>query len=339
MGNRRVAVVMAGGSGTRFWPVSTAQRPKQFLRLASPAQSLLAQSVGRIAPLVGDDVFVSTSEALRDPTLEALPGWEPSHVLCEPCRRNTFGALVWTAANLSVQIGGDASMAVLTADHMISPDDRFLSTVEHALEIAERESALVTIGVKPTRAATEYGYIETGSPAKFVEKPDAKTAQEFLKSGRHLWNSGMFFWTMASFKSQLARHCPDASAVLEEVVAHLQSKKHDAAALAFERLPNISIDYALMERSDKVAVVEAEFDWDDLGSWDALSRALPRDNDGNVSMGEARIVDCSDNVVYNDKSGVRVNVLGMKNVVVVVSGDEVLVCDKSHAQDVRDLAD
>ncbi len=350
MGFRRVAVIMAGGSGTRFWPVSTAERPKQFLKLASPTASLLEQSVARIAPMVGRDLYVATSEPLIAATRSALPALEPSHVIGEPTRRNTLGALVWASANLMASSSGswqDFSVAVLTSDHLISPDAGFQETVGHALTLAEETGALVTIGITPTRPATEYGYIEVGDALsdhawkaeRFAEKPDAQLASQFVDSGNYLWNSGMFFWTLASFRDQLKAAQSEAAQALDEIAHALGSGDLDGATRSLEKLPSTSIDYALMEKARNVAVVKAGFDWDDLGSWDSLSRSLPNDERGNVEQGEVRLVDSEGCVVYNDTTDQRVTVLGLEDVVVSVTDGEVLVCAKSRSQDVRDLTD
>ena len=263
MGFRRVAVVMAGGSGTRFWPVSTPTHPKQFLRLASGDATLLEQSVRRIAPLVGDDVCVATTADLVAQTRSLLPG---VLVFGEPARRNTLGALVWATAQLLARYPGeDVSVAVLTADHAISPDAAFLGTVSRALDIAEERGSLTTIGIKPTRPATEYGYIETGeeiggsawAAKRFTEKPKADTATEFLRSGRFLWNSGMFFWTVGSFVEELRRAVPEAASALDGIARALGEGDEPAAIARFADVPSISIDYALMERAENVAVAVA----------------------------------------------------------------------------------
>ena len=345
MGFRRAAVVMAGGSGTRFWPVSTESRPKQFLRLASPEATLLEQSLERAEAVAAGSVFIATSGALVEETRRALPSFASSHVFGEPARRNTLGAMVWAMAHVKRALGENASVAVLTADHLISPVTGFVKSVEQAMSLAEQGASLVTIGIPTTRAATEYGYIEKGvalgdrawKAQRFTEKPDSQTASEFVSSGRFLWNSGMFFWTLAAFESALSVANPSAFETYQSVCSALMRDDLVSAESAFAQLPSISIDYALMERAPDVAVVAAGFEWDDLGSWDALSRALEKDENGNVSLGSARLISSSDSVVYNESSQ-RVNVLGMEGVVVVVTDREVMVCPKERAQDVRELA-
>lgn len=348
MGFRRAAVVMAGGSGTRFWPVSTATRPKQFLPLASPDRSLLEQSLERIQPLVGDDLFVATSLDLVEPSHKLVGHLAPGRVFGEPHRRNTLGALIWAAARIGMSYPGEeVTLAVLTADHLIQPDGAFLETVETAMSLAESSPSLVTIGITPSRPATEFGYVELGENVlerawrakRFCEKPTSEVAEEFVSSGRHLWNSGMFFWTLSTFRRSLADANPDAAAVLSQVEDRLAHADEAGAASAFASLQNISIDYALMERADNVVVVESRFLWDDLGSWDALSRSLEKDQEGNVAVGPVRLVESRGSIVYNQGGKARINVLGMDDVVVVATETEILVCPKNKAQDVRKLAD
>lgn len=350
MGFRRVALVMAGGSGTRFWPVSTTERPKQFLKLASPDESLLQQAVSRVLPLFGSDVYVATAEPLMEPSIGELPDLDAQRVFGEPARRNTLGALVWSTARLMAEHGDgwkSVSVAVLTADHLIEPAEGLRETISTALDLAESTGALVTIGIPPTRPATEYGYIEKSvaiddrawQVARFTEKPDADTALAFISTGNYLWNSGMFFWSLRAFYDALRAIDPTAAQVIDQVVVSLQNGDEDEAKYLFGQLGSNSIDFALMERAPNVAVVAARFEWDDLGSWDALSRSLPSDDRGNVSQGRARIVDSDRCVVYNDTVDQRVSVLGVEDIVVAVTDGEVLVCRKDRAQDVRQLAD
>lgn len=294
--------------------------------------------------------FVATSRVLLQQTATALPGFSSEHIIAEPSSRNTLGALVWAAANLRHRFGNDwsqVSLAILTADHMIAPSEAFVTTVNKALNVAESTGGLVTIGIQPTRPATEYGYVQLSAPledgtwlvSQFKEKPDAKTAESYIKGGGHLWNSGMFFWTLEAFFTALATNVPNAAEAAERIVAALKSGDEAAAVGAFEEIEKTSIDYALMERHSKVYVVTAEFQWDDLGSWDALERSLTKDADGNVAVGQARLVDATGNFVYNEAGGVRVSLLGTEGLIVVVSEGEVMVCKKNRAQDVKDLAD
>lgn len=335
---------MAGGSGTRFWPVSTPERPKQFLNLANPEKSLLQESVERVQPLVGDDVFIATAERFVEATLVECPSLAPGNIFGEPHKRNTLGALVWTTANLMAQHGDwrSISTAILTADHLIQPEQKFLDTVSTALDVAEESGSLVTIGVPATRPATEYGYIECGESLaedvwdvkRFTEKPDEQTANDFLETNNYFWNSGMFFWTLEAFHSQLKTCDPQSFVIMGDIASLLHEGEHDKAAERFADLTSTSVDYALMEKAEKVSVVEAKFDWDDLGSWDALSRGSE-----NTTVGDTKLIDSNECVIYNDTEHMTVNVLGMEDVVIVVTDREVMVCPKSRAQDVKKFSD
>ncbi len=346
MSYRRVSVIMAGGAGERFWPVSTRTKPKQFLRLSSPDRSLITEAVDRAAALFGNEAtYIVTGEHLVEATKEECPNLPEANVMAEPCKRNTAGCLVWAAAQL---IASDpdgwsqTSVAVLTADHRIAPEAAFHDTVRRALETAERTGGLVTIGVRPDRPETGYGYIETGEPdgeasavRRFREKPDLATAQGFLASGGFLWNAGMFFWTLPAFVAEMEQADPGYGAAVREIAGYLGSGREAEARAAFEALPSVSIDYALMEKARRVFVVEAGFEWDDLGSWDSLARSYPGDDAGNVNLGPTRVLEGAGNVVYNVGPGQEVCLLGVEGLVVVVTDGVVMVCPKERSQDVR----
>lgn len=353
---RRIAVVMAGGAGERFWPLSRRLFPKQLLKLAHPDKSLLAQTVDRVEPLVGlENVLIATAPHLIQPIQEAMPELSERQVQAEPHKRNTAGCLVWTAAQILAQdpkARNNASMAVLTADHRVSPDDGFRRTVQAALDLAEETGGLVTIGIRPDRPETGFGYIEMSAEAlpqrhgvtlrpvaAFKEKPDATTAEEFVKSGRFLWNSGTFFWRIDSFLDELAFAAPDLAEAVPVLADLIRAGKTEEAESRFAELRNISIDYALMEKARKVFVAEADFNWDDVGSWDALDRSLPQDAAGNVSSGPSLLVETQNSIVMNDCPEVMTCLLGVENLTVVVTKDAVLVIPKDRAQDVKKIVE
>jgi mannose-1-phosphate guanylyltransferase len=349
----RIAVVMAGGTGERFWPVSRPERPKQLLRLTHPTMNMIEEAVHRISPgIARERVYISTSRMLQGPLSES-GAVRPSNVLAEPARRNTLGAICWAVASLIASGHGHATLAILTSDHKIDQPGCFLSTVAAAMEMAERQEALVTIGVTPTRPETGYGYIqvdgseefetETGQPAfraaRFREKPSRETAEEFLAAGTFLWNSGMFFFSIPTFRRELQRAQPAAGLILDRIADAIRESDEREATLAFEELPNLSIDYALMEQAERVFVVPATFPWDDVGAWDALGRAFPLDEDGNAVQGQTLLVDTSDCVVINDDANSTVAALGVNGMVIVNTADAVLVCPKGRAQEVRKIVE
>lgn len=345
---KRMAVIMAGGAGERFWPVSRRARPKQLLRLCHPDMSLLEEAVERVTPLFGKDgVFIATGKSVEEPIRES-GAVEPSHIWVEPLKRNTLGALCWVAASILATHEENVSLAVLTADHRIGPADTFRNRVGLALDTAEERGALVTIGIPPTRPETGFGYIEVDAASEgpkgvfsaksFREKPDRATAEGFIEKGTFLWNSGMFFWTLHDFLRELEGAKPEAHGHTRKISDALRSGDSEEAERHFADLPNISVDFALMEKAQNVAVVASDFEWDDVGAWDALERTMEADASQNVVFGDAVITDSSGCVIYND-SRALVSVLGMEDALVVATHDAILVCPKSEAQRVREIVE
>ena len=336
---------MAGGAGERFWPLSRQKRPKQLLKLTGSGLTMLEESVKRIEPLVGiENIFISTSELLKEPIAKSSAGIKEDNILAEPMKRNTAGALVWATACLMARYQDeDLSMAILTADQLIEPEEGFRDTVETALRTAEEDGGLGTIGITPDRPDTGYGYIELGEPhrmagvsnvVRFTEKPNTETAQEFVNSGRYLWNSGMFFWTLQSFIEELHNASPMHAAVLEDIVIALTEGDEQGAKHDFGRLPDLSIDYALMEKSNNVFVARADFTWDDLGTWSSLERT--GNPEPNKTTGDTLLIDSNGCIAYNETAK-KLCMLGMEDTVVVVTEDAVLVCHKDKAQDVKQV--
>jgi mannose-1-phosphate guanylyltransferase len=343
---RRVALILAGGSGERFWPVSTVERPKQLLTLLDPELTLLEQTIDRITPLFGfENIFVVCSTALAATFDHVLPKLR-GQLIAEPAKRNTAGAIVWAMAKLSSETNEEISFTILPADHRIEPAEEFHASILAALEISEEGHSLVTLGIKPTRPETGYGYIQRGEPLKghayqvkrFTEKPDPAAALQFVEVGTYLWNCGMFFWTSSTFSEEITTASPVHRACLDTITGYLKAKKLSDAETTFVSLPNISIDYALLEKSFNIVVVEANFHWDDVGSWDSLSRFLPNDSSGNVHRGAATFTDAAECIVYNDTESVGVEMFGVEGLVVVVTGTTVLVCTKEKAQEIRRLS-
>ena len=350
----RVAIIMAGGAGERFWPLSRQDQPKQLLCLTSPEHTMLDEAVARVAPLIPtEDVYVQTSARLRSAIAGAGLGVPAENLIAEPLRRNTSGCLSYAAAYVMAHYGADSesiTMGVLTADHDIGDVKGFRETIGVALDAAEREAQLVTIGIVPTRAATGYGYIEVdgGSVAvghgptvhkvgSFHEKPDLELAEEYLAGGNFFWNSGMFFWRISTFLSELDDACPSLATATREMSAAMSAGDEKEVLRIFEGVENISIDYALMERAKNVAVVRATFPWDDVGTWASLGRSRSVDGSGNVLQGDPVVLDCRGSIVYNASGAEKmaVGVVGMEDVVVVVTDDAVLVVPKDRTEDVK----
>ena len=351
----RLAAIMAGGSGERFWPLSRKERPKQLLRLTDPEKTMLHEAVDRIAPLVGaDNVLVATATHLQSPIRDA--GLVPDeNVVAEPDKRNTLGALVWLAATLLARHGDDAdiTLAILTADHKIDDELTFRKDVELALRVAETTGGIVTIGIPPDRPETGYGYIESGPQteeikrdfhgetvfpvASFREKPSLATAEGFLRLGTFTWNSGMFFYTLRGFMAELEKAHPEAHRLALEIAGALKSGDEDAAKAAFLRLPNISVDYAVMEKTDQAYVLTASFPWDDVGAFDSLLRTMPSDEGGNVTIGEVHAVDCAGCILYNEAGEGVLTAVGLNDMILVQTHDAVMVAPMSDAQRVKEI--
>ena len=346
------AVILAGGSGTRFWPASRRARPKQLLALAGPGdESLIAATVRRLQPLIApEDVWVATSTTLLEATANALPGVPRAQLLAEPVARNTAAPIGWAAAVIA-RTDPDAIIVVLPADHFITDEPGFRGVLERAIHTAE-QGWLTTIGVSPTRPDTGFGYIELGGPlaegahavTHFVEKPDRPRAETFLAGGRHLWNAGMFVFRAGVMLTSIARHLP----VLATAIASLDAaaERGDEARVlgqVFPSLPSISIDHGIMEKADRVAVVPGSFGWNDVGSWEVSWELAPHDPQGNALPDGTVTVDAANNLVRDltTSSGKkrRFALLGVSDLVLVETDDAVLVMPRSRAQDVRAIVD
>jgi mannose-1-phosphate guanylyltransferase len=308
---------------------------------------MLQQAVDRIAPLVpAERVLIITSAVLQQPIRKAMPQLPAQNVIAEPAKRNTAPCLALAAAHIQAREGGnDAAMAVLTADHYIGNEKEFLSNVATALQAAEHHGSLVTLGIPPSRPETGYGYIERGDPngavhhvVCFKEKPDRTTAQLYLESERFLWNSGMFFWTVSSLHRAMIDHLPAVGQHIDAMATAITTNQSDHLDRLFAAMPDVSIDYGVMERAANVEVVPATFVWDDIGSWDALLRLHPLDDNGNVVIGAATLVDCHQSIIVNVcERGHVATAVGLYNAVLVVTDDASMVCPKDRAQDVKTI--
>jgi mannose-1-phosphate guanylyltransferase len=332
----RFAVVLAGGEGSRFWPASRPERPKQLLPLAGE-HPLIAETVRRAEKLVGlDSVRVVAGSSLVEPLIEATPELDHSLFLIEPVARSTGPALVWAASVLESHAPG-ALLISLHADHAIHPLRELEATVDLAAAAAERGS-LVCIGAKPDRPETGYGYIEIGEKtgertwraARFVEKPDGETARSYVESGRHLWNTGIFVWRAAAFLEAVRELTP-------EIATALPLLAEEGPAAFFREVEPISVDVAVMERCSRVEVVQASFEWDDVGSWNSLARMREGDDRGNVTVGTAIAVDADENVVWAEEG--EIVLFGVRDLVVVSSGGRTLVTTREAAANLRELVD
>jgi mannose-1-phosphate guanylyltransferase len=334
------AVLLAGGSGTRFWPLSRARRPKQFLELVT-GRSLLAETYARVAPLcAADRTWVVCGRDHAEAVRAGLPGLPPAHVLVEPAARNTAPA-IGLAALGALREDPDAVLLVLPSDHHIAHPERFREVLQTAVRAAQ-QGDLITLGIRPTRAETGYGYLRRGAEREpgvfaveaFVEKPDPKAAQSYLADPRYSWNAGIFVFRAAALLEALRRHLPAVHAGLQQI-----GSDPARAAEVFPRLPSISIDYGVLEPESastrRIALVAADdLGWSDVGSFAALPEVRELDARGNALSGDALAIDCADCVVLAE-GGRLVAALGLAGVCVVDSDDALLVVPRDRAQDVR----
>jgi len=346
--------ILAGGRGERFWPLSTPEAPKQFLALAGPGPergrgaTLLQQAAARaegLAPWARRLVVAGRAHAAL--VRAQLPELPSHNVILEPAGRDTAGAIALACA-WAARRDPAARLLVTPADHAVPHAAAFREAVGAGLRVLDaRPEALVTLGMGPTRPETGYGYIQVGDPVpgvpgaawarRFTEKPDPATAEGFLREGGYRWNSGIFLWALAGIRERLREHLPAHGALVDRLCELEEAAWPAALEAEFPRLPKISIDYGVMEKASEVAVVLADFAWDDLGAWSALPRVFPANGQGNVVQGPARLVDVEDCIVVS--SGRPIGAVGLRGLVVVEGPGGVLVCPRERAQEVRRIAE
>lgn len=354
----RFVIIMAGGRGERFWPVSREKMPKQLLKLLGD-HSLLQQAVDRVLPLVPlKNIFVITTEPQAAEVRRQLPKLPRENVVAEPMGRDTCAAVTLGAALVGAR-STTGVMAVLPADHVIPEEKKFQQVLADAFDLASRGQAIITLGIKPTEPNTGYGYIRVGDalPAppgvksyktvfhraeKFTEKPHFDQALEYLNSGQYRWNAGMFIWSFVTITEGLQKHQPEMYAACQRwfAVANQPAKRAKVLAKEYPDLRRISIDYALMEHAHNVVVADGAFAWDDLGSWTALGRHLKHDPEGNAAVGDFIHVDGARNIIYDARSQERrtpIAVVGLRDSILVQTDDAVLLAHKSQAQKVKEL--
>lgn len=348
-GRRVVALLLSGGGGTRLWPVSTSERPKQFLRLFGE-RSLFQRTVARLNAAAIDDIVVVTNVDHERHIAEQVAeiGSPEATVVLEPMRRDSAPAIAAAVAALLKGNPPDTVAVVLPCDHLIPDEAHFARALGEAVKLA-RLGYLDTFGIRPTHASTEYGYIQRGAPidgqtgafrvAKFHEKPKAELAARYLAEGGYDWNSGIFVFQAGIFREEAARHMPDVWRAAEDAVRNgeLSGKRLFLDAQAFGSAPKISIDYALFEKSERVGVVPVSFAWSDVGNWDSVHGALDKDGANNAAVGETTLADASGNLVIGE--GTEVVVLGVRDLVVISSPQGTFVAPRSRAAEVKRLVE
>lgn len=350
--SNRFVVIMAGGRGERFWPVSREKRPKQLLSLLGK-RSFLQQAVDLVKPLVPlTNVFVITNKVQLPEVIRQLPGVPRPNLIAEPMGRDTCAAVALGGA-LVASRNLQGVLAVLPADHVIPEGDKFRRVLEDSFSFAQRDEVIITIGIKPTEPSTGYGYIRVGAPLspadgqsktrffkaeQFTEKPPADKALEYLQSGHYRWNAGMFVWSVPTLLGALAQFQPH----LHQTASRWRTVRPSALARAlacdYPALPKVSVDYALMEKVTNVVVADGDFLWDDVGSWTALARHLKPDPEGNCVVGEVICIHSGENIVFDARrKKTPVALLGLKDMILVLTDDSTLAAHKSQAQQIKQI--
>lgn len=346
-GVTRYCVIMCGGIGSRFWPYSRADRPKQFIDFLGTGRSLLQMSYDRALGFVSPDhVIVVTNAAYRDLIREQLPDILDSNILCEPARRNTAPCIAWAAYHIAAR-DPKASMLVTPSDHLITREKIFDECVARAFGFAESHDALLTLGITPSRPETGYGYIQTGAEAApginkvktFTEKPDEELARVFVDTGEFLWNSGIFVWSVQSILSAMRSHAPEVDAVFAAAGEGIFGTAAEQPFIdaEFAAAPSISIDYAVMEKASNVYVERVDFGWSDLGTWGSLHDNLPKNRDANVAHNCRLQAYNSHGNIFAIKEDKLVVADSLDGYIVADTGDVLLICPKAREQHIKQM--
>lgn len=339
-------VIMAGGGGTRFWPLSRQEEPKQLLNL-SGNDLMINETIDRIATVADkNNIFVVTNVTQVPKMKAATTGrLQENHILAEPSARNTSACIGYAAMEI-VKKYGDGIMCISPADHFIKNTEEFQRVLTEAVKVAEKEDKLITVGIQPTYPATGYGYIKfdkaEASVAKtvieFKEKPDLETAKSYLASCEYAWNSGMFIWKASTILKKFEELLPDVYACIVKIGEAMNtSEEAQVIADVYPTIPSISVDYGIMEKSSDVLVISGDFGWNDVGSWENMDVIYDEDENGNIIVGNQINIDTKNTISYAKKR--LITTVGVENLIIVETEDAILVCDKNRAQDVKLIVD
>ncbi len=337
-----VALIMAGGQGTRFWPLSTEDKPKQFLNLIGN-ETMIQMTVNRMRPIIPiERIFVCTGKRYVDLVKEQVPELPERNIIIEPEARNTAPCIALSSMIVE-RYYKNATMIVLPSDHLISDEDKFRRIIREGNDyLNDNENAILTLGMKPNRAETGYGYIKLGEKVnsaiskvdRFVEKPNRELAEEYLELGNYLWNGGMFIWKINNIINKIKEYIPNTYEALHSIREVPEDKLQDIIDERYSRTDQISIDYAVLEKSNEIYVLPSEIGWDDIGSWKAVERYRKKDNSGNISSNNTIKIESEDNMIINNHK--KVVMIGVKDILTIELEDRIFVINKNYIDNLRE---
>ncbi|MBQ4036084.1 MAG: mannose-1-phosphate guanylyltransferase [Paludibacteraceae bacterium] len=346
MTQKNYCVIMAGGVGSRFWPFSTSKRPKQFLDLFGTGRTLIQMTFDRMRKVIpAENIFIASNSSYRDLILEQLPEIKPGQLLLEPARRNTAPCIAYATYKIA-SLCPDANVVVAASDHLILKEDEFVQSITKGLEYTSTHNDLLTLGIKPSRPETGYGYIQTDGESDngvykvktFTEKPNLEMATIFLESGDFLWNSGMFLWNVKAVSEAFDLYAPEMALKFRSGMEFYNTPAEQGYIdKIYQSCTNKSIDYVIMEKAKNVKVIEADFGWSDLGTWGSLYELSEKDKDANVRQkGKLMLYDCKDNIITLPEGKLAV-IQGAENFIIAETDNVLLICKKDQEQRIRDF--
>lgn len=344
---KKYAAIMAGGIGSRFWPASRLQKPKQFLDILGTGETLLQSTYNRFLKICDkENIFILTNYDYIDLVKEQLPELQDHQILAEPARKNTAPCIAYASYKIS-SLDPDANIIVAPSDHIILKEDEFVRIVNEAFDFVDRNDALCTLGIVPTRPDTGYGYIQFLEDINqngiykvktFTEKPNKQTAEQFIESGDFLWNAGIFIWNVKNIISAFQQYLHEVSDAFEDIKSYIGSDKEKAAIeKAFAECPNISIDFGIMEKAENVFVLPSDLGWSDLGTWASLYAEKEKDYLHNAVSGKQVVIYDASNNIINVPDNKLVVIEGLENFIVVDSEDVLLICNKDNEQKIKEF--
>lgn len=345
MNTNYYAVIMAGGVGSRFWPMSTQKNPKQFHDMLGSGKSLIQNTYSRLERLIpSENILISTNKKYKKLVLNQLEKTTPKQLLLEPCMRNTAPCILYAALKINA-INPNAVMVIAPSDHWIENEIEFINNIEKSFQFCQKNDVLMTLGIKPNYPNTGYGYIQfknTNSEIKkvtqFTEKPDLETAKKFVKSGEYLWNAGIFIWSVKSILKAFETNIPTMNALFcKGNHVYNTEFEDDFIASNYEKSENISIDYGILEKATNTYVLPVQFDWNDLGTWGSLYNKLPKDIQQNAVVGGQTIFRNASNNMVRTQTKKRVVIQGLNDYIVIEKDDVLLICPKSDEQNIKQI--